>query len=132
MSPSIIWLVVAALAGADPKPPAADLPGFRSSPWFDERVREEWLAEGVRAVANAPAGFDSKKPTRLVVYATPNGNSIEQTLGCAAAPGLDWHFDIQHVAAQVRQLRAQSPAENVVLACVEPDGLSWPAWKRKH
>jgi hypothetical protein len=132
MLPVAVWLTVAGLPGADPTPPASDLPGFRASPWFGERVREEWVAEGVRALANAPAGFDPRKPTRLVVYATPNGNSIEQTLGCEAAAGLDRHFDIQHVAAQVRQLRARSPDENVVLACVEPDGLSWPAWRRKY
>jgi hypothetical protein len=90
------------------------------------------VAEGVRVLANTPARFDPKKPTRLVVYATPNGNSIEQTLGGAAADGLDWHFDIQHVAAQVRQFRAGSPEVNVVLVCVEPEGLSWPAWKRKY
>ncbi|HKB04058.1 MAG TPA: hypothetical protein VKD90_17680 [Gemmataceae bacterium] len=132
MSPHTVWLVLAGIAGAGPTPPTPALPGFRASPWFDERVREEWVAEGVRALANAPAAFDPKKPTRLVIYATPNGNSIEQTLGCEAAPGLDWHFDIQHVAAQVRKLREASPDENVVLACVEPDGLSWPAWKRKY
>lgn len=122
-------LILAALATGGDAPP---LPGFRKSAWFDERVREEWVAEGVRAVANAPAGFDPKKPTRLVVYATPNGNTIEQTLGCGTADGLDWHFDIQHVAAQVRKLREVTPDENVVLVCVEADGLSWPAWKRKY
>ena len=79
-----------------------------------------------------PATLDPKKPTRLVIFATPNGNTIEQTLGCAQADGLDWHFDIQHVAAQVRKLREVPPEENVVLACVEAEGLSWPAWKRKH
>ena len=67
-----------------------------------------------------------------MIYATPNGNTIEQTLGCAQADGLDWHFDIQHVAAQVRKLREVSPSENIVLACVEAEGLSWPAWKRKY
>src|SRR6188508_1294231 len=91
---------------------AAELPGFRRSAWFDEQVREEWVAEGVRVVANAPAAVDPKRPTRLVIYATPNGNTIEQTLGCGKADGLDWHFDIQHVAAQVRRLREGSPNEN--------------------
>lgn len=119
-------LLLTLAAGADT--PA--LTGFRRSAWFDERVREEWVAEGVRAVALAPAAFDPKKPTRLVVYATPNGNTIEQTLGCAG--GADWHDDIQHVAAQVRKLRDGTPNENVVLACVEADGLSWPAWRRKY
>jgi hypothetical protein len=127
--PAALLLTAALAAGADPAPV---LPGFRPSPWFGERVREEWIAEGVRVVASAPEPFDPAKPTRLVVYATPNGNTIEQTLGCGPAPGLDWHFDIQHVAAQVRRLREVSPGENVVLACVEADGLSWPAWKRRH
>lgn len=110
---------------------AAEIPGFRTGAWFDEQVREEWVADGVRALANAPGNFDPKKPTRLVLYATPNGNTIEQTLGCTAADGIDWHFDIQHVAAQIRTLRARRPDENVVLVCTEAEGLSWPAWKRK-
>jgi hypothetical protein len=121
-------ILLALIAGAD----APALPGFRKSAWPDERVREEWIAEGVRAVALAPAALDPKKSTRLVIYATPNGNTIEQTLGCATADGLDWHFDIQHVAAQVRKLRAVSPDENIVLACVEAEGLNWPVWKRKY
>jgi hypothetical protein len=108
---------------------AADLPGFRKSAWFDEQVREQWVAEGVRVLMTAPGDFDPKKPTRLVIFATPNGNSIEQTLG--RANDADWHFDIQHVAAQVRRFRERTPQENVVLACTEAEGLSWPAWKRK-
>jgi hypothetical protein len=111
--------------------PAKQLQGFRKSAWFDEQVREEWIAPGVRVIANVPGAFNLANPTRLVIFATPNGNTIEQTLGCATAPGLDWHFDIQHVAAQVRQLRALSPGENIVLVCTEAEGLSWPAWKRK-
>jgi hypothetical protein len=137
LSLALALLGGAGVGPAQPKsdngpPAAAALPGFRPGPWFGEQVREEWVAEGVRALAHAPARFDPKKPTRLVVYATPNGNTIEQTLGCAPAAGLDWHYDIQHVAAQVRTLREVLPDENVVLACVEADGLSWPAWKRKY
>ncbi len=112
--------------------PAAELPGFRRSPWFDEQVREGWVSDGVRVRMTAAKDYDPKRPTRLVIYATPNGNSIEQTLGCGKADGLDWHFDIQHVAAQVRTLRALTPTENVVLACTEAEGLSWPAWKKKQ
>lgn len=111
---------------------AADLPGFRRSPWFEEQVREEWVSDGVRVRASVAKDYDPKKPTRLVIYATPNGNSIEQTLGCEKADGLDWHFDIQHVAAQVRTLRSLTSTENVALACTEAEGLSWPAWKKKR
>jgi hypothetical protein len=123
-------LLIVALATQAAAPAA--LLGFRKSAWFGEQVREEWVAEGVRVLANAPAAFDPKKPTRLVIYATPNGNTIEQTLGCGPADGLDWHFDIQHVATQVRRLRGITPGENIVLACAEADGLSWPAWKKKY
>jgi len=83
-------------------------------------------------VVNAPGEMDRKRPTLLIVYATPNGNTIEQTLGSALADGTDWHFDIQHVAAQVRRLREVTPGANVVLAVVEAEGLSWPAWRQKH
>lgn len=84
MSPAL--LVTALAIGADPGPP---LPGFRPAPWFGEHVREEWVADGVRAVALAPGVIDPAKPTRLVVYTTPNGNTIEQTIGCRPATGLD-------------------------------------------
>jgi hypothetical protein len=122
--------VLAAFLGAPQAQHA--LPGFRKGAGFDEQVREEWVGEGVRVVANASANFDPAKPTRIVIYATPNGNTIEQTLGCRKTDGLDWHFDIQHVAAQVRKLHDVSPGENIVLACAEAEGLSWPTWKRKY
>lgn len=109
---------------------AAELPEFHKSPWFGEQVRELWVADGVRVVVNAPLNFDAKKPTRFIVFATPNGNTIEQTLGCVTEGETDWHFDIQHVAAQVRRLREVSPESNLVLACLEAEGLSWPAWKK--
>ena len=57
--------------------------------------------KGVHLAAQVPEPLPAGA-RRLVLYATPNGNTIEQTLGCATAPGRDWHFDTQHVAAQVR------------------------------
>lgn len=124
-------LVVACLAL--PGVTAADpLPGFRPGPWFGEQVREVWMPSGVRVVASTAGSFDPKRPTRLVVCATPNGSSIEQTLGSATTPGTEWRFDIQHVAAQVRTLRAEDPGANLVLAVAEAEGLSWPAWKRSR
>ncbi len=64
-----------------------------------------------------------------MIYALPNGNTIEQTLGCKKTERLDWHYDIQHVAAQVRLLREIDPAQRLVLVCAEAGGLSWPAWR---
>ena len=95
-------LLVVALTTTAPPPSA--LPAFRPSPWFGEQVREEWIAEGVRVLANAAGDYDPRKPTRLILFATPNGNSIEQTLGCGPSPGLDWHFDIQTESDPVTRL----------------------------
>ena len=110
------------------------LPGFVASRWFGEQTLEETTPEGIRLLLNAPdaAKFDAKRPTLLIVYATPNGNTIEQTMGSAMDKGTDWHFDIQHIAAQTRRLREVDGGENIVLACVEAAGLSWPAWRQKH
>src|SRR5438552_1000102 len=50
-------LVAAALLTA--AAPAAELPSFRRSAWFDEWVREEWVGEGVRVRVEAPGDFDA-------------------------------------------------------------------------
>src|SRR5688500_8569883 len=100
---------------------AASIPGFEKSEHFDEQVREEKLDSGVRVVFNAPsaASFDPAKPTQFVIYTLPNGNTIEQTLGCKLVEGLDWHYDIQHIAAQTRRLREIDRQRNIVIACLE-------------
>lgn len=118
----------ATLARADAPTP----PGFQRSPWFGEWVREDRTAEGIRCALNLPARLHPDRPTRLVIYATPNGNSLEETLGSERAEGQSWRYDIQHVAAQTRRWRELNPRENVVLACVEAEGKSWPAWRAKH
>ncbi|MDI6829236.1 MAG: hypothetical protein QME62_12215, partial [Armatimonadota bacterium] len=56
----------------------------------------------------------------------------EQTLGTAFIECLDWHFDVQHIAAQTRLLRNLDKSKNIVLVCMETDELSWPTWQRKH
>jgi hypothetical protein len=112
--------------------PAGELPGFRRSAWFAEQVHQQWLKEGIRVLVNAADGFDTKKPARLVLFATPNGNTLEQTMGCVTAGKTDWHFDIQHIAAQVRRLREVTGDPQIVLACLEAEGLSWPAWKKNR
>ncbi len=105
------------------------LPGFERTGQFDEQVKWTRLESGVRVLVTA--GVNLKAGERLlVVYATPNGNTLEQTLGCAATKGLDWHFDIQHVAAQIRRLREVDRTRDVFLAVVQAPGLSWPAFNR--
>jgi hypothetical protein len=108
------------------------LNGFTQGTETSEQVRQGETDDGVRFLVNAPAPFDPQRPTLLVIYALPNGNTIEQTIGCRPAHGLDWNFGIQHIGAQVRRLREVDRARNVAVAYVEADGLSWPAWRQKR
>ena len=105
------------------------LPGFAPAPEFNEQVRWSVLESGVRVHLNAPQALTAGRRV-LVLFATPNGSTIEQTLGCKAADGLDWHYDIQHVAAQMRLLRATDLRSDYVLAVVQAPQLSWPAFRR--
>jgi hypothetical protein len=124
------------LVGLSTAAPAAGgvWPGFEASPYFDEQVREMRIEPGVRLIITAPgvSDIDPARPSRVVFFATPNGNTIEQTLGCRMADGLDWHYDIQHIAAQHRKLREVNTRENLVLVCLEAGGLSWPRWRAQH
>jgi hypothetical protein len=105
------------------------LSGFEATGFNDEQQRTLSPENGVRAVINAASDFDGKRATLLVLYALPNGNTIEQTLGTKVVPGVDWHFDIQHIAAQARKLRQLDRERNIVVAAVEADTKSWPKWR---
>jgi hypothetical protein len=93
----------------------------------------QWVPD-IRVCINESTALPEKLPekTELLFYALPNGNTIEQTLGKQMKPGDDWHYDIQHIAAQTRFLRREQPGKNVVLILLEAKGLSWPAWRKKH
>lgn len=109
------------------------LPGFVASPYCNEQVKAiEFLPE-VRIQINAPAEekFVPTWPTSIILYALPNGNTIEQTAGRRMSEGLDWHFNIQHIAAQTRRLREITQEENIVIVYLEAAGKSWPQWRRK-
>ena len=105
------------------------IPGFTRSPFFHEQVRMEKTPTGIRMLTNLPQVMHPDRPTLVIFFATPNGNTIEQTMGCAMTPDLDWHFDIQHIAAQTRVLRDIDRTRNIVLVCMEAEGLSWPTWR---
>ena len=125
--------VVVLVAGCA-SPRAAGLSGFARSPYFDEQVETYTFEPEVTVHINAPAAaaFDPRKPTRLVIFALPNGNTIAQTIGCQKAVDRDWHFYIQHIGAQTRRLREALHDANLVVAYVEAGGRSWPAWRGKH
>jgi hypothetical protein len=106
---------------------------FHPAGQFQEQVRVLHIDPGVTATVVAPPRwqFDAARPTLLVIYALPNGNTTAQTIG-RAAPGLDWHYDIQHIGAQTRVLRQAFTDRNIVVAYLENDLHAWPSWRQKH
>jgi hypothetical protein len=108
--------------------------GFAEAPEFGELVRWQRLDCGVRVFMNVPSkpAPDDNTPREnvLVLFATPNGNTIEQSLGCSKREGLDYRYDIQHVAAQIRQLRSLDNKQGIHLAVVQSPKLSWPAFRQ--
>src|SRR4029453_18638855 len=96
---------------------------------FGERVRVLELYPGVTATMGMPPALDGGKRVDLILYALPNGNSTAQTIGRSLAPGVDWHFDVQHIGAQTRAARAHGLAQAVVVY-LEADTKSWPEGRR--
>jgi hypothetical protein len=118
------------------QPPASSDPwkGYEPGPVAGEQVYANLLPFGVRLHINAPdpPAPRDPRPVRLVIYALPNGNTIEQTIGKRLAEGDDWHFDIQHIGAQIRRLREVATDTTWIVAYVEAEGRSWPKWVREH
>jgi len=108
--------------------------GFQNSPYFDEQVLNFNLDPEVKIQINAPSPdlFDRDKPICIALFALPNGNTTEQTIGKIMEPGDDWHFDIQHIGAQTRFIRNHLNEYNLVTVYLENDLRSWPAWKAKY
>ncbi len=89
---------------------------------------------GVRIMINRPAHRERADalPAELVIYALPNGSTIEQTIGRRPASGADAKFDIQHIGAQMRFVRERMPSRKFVIAYVESRQLSWPQWRKAN
>jgi hypothetical protein len=125
------------------EPGPADPDGKINLPWpeqfsatshFGEWEREIKTADEVQILVNTPTprSFSAEKPVLLVFYALPNGNTIDQTAGKKLQPGDDWHFDIQHIAAQTRWLRQVLTNQTVVVAYLKAGNQSWPLWRKQH
>ncbi|MEI8379276.1 MAG: hypothetical protein WCJ09_04050 [Planctomycetota bacterium] len=110
---------------------AQQFTGFATVEPFSERIRWERRTNGIKVLVNLPAISKADKRT-LVIYATPNGSTIEQTFGTATAPGQDFRFDIQHVAAQIRCWRDLTADKDLLLAIVQAPSLSWPAFRAER
>lgn len=110
------------------------LPGYYTSPYFSEQVITFPFAPEVRIHINAPAvnNFNPANPVALALFALPNGNTIEQTVGKVLQQGDDWHYDIQHIGAQTRFVRNINPGYNLVTVYLETAQKSWPSWRSKY
>ena len=104
---------------------------FKPTGKFSEVQAEFRFAPEVRIIINK-SETPKATGTLLVIYALPNGNTIEQTAGHRTRTNEDWHFNLQHIAAQTRFVRERLPDQNIVVAYVEAGGLSWPAWRKRH
>lgn len=126
LQPMLLCAALAACAGARSAPE-----GFSPAGSFGETQRVWSPAAGVTATIVAPARIDLSRPIELILYALPNGNTTAQTMGRRMQPGIDWHFDIQHIAAQTRALRERGIPQAIV-AYLEADSRSWPEWRRRQ
>jgi len=110
----------------------AALEGFETQGVFSEQVRAFTFDPGVHVRIVAPPTADPALPVSIILYALPNGNTTDQTIGRARKEGLDWHFDIQHIGAQTRVLREAMTDRNVVVVYLEAEGRSWPTWRKNQ
>lgn len=85
----------------------------------------------IKVTVDRSTDFSSYSKTIITFFALPNGNTTAQTMGKKMLPGDDWHFDIQHIAAQTKFIRQQVNV-NFIVIYLENDYKSWPSWKQKH
>ncbi|MBX3729163.1 MAG: hypothetical protein KF858_08245 [Candidatus Sumerlaeia bacterium] len=130
---SILSCALAALAilltSCVARPVPLDLNGFEPRGPFRERTRVLALQPGVTATLVTPEELDGRRRIDLILYALPNGNTTAETMGRRLGEGIGWRHDIQHIAAQTRALRARG-IDQAVVAYLEADTKSWPAWRR--
>lgn len=95
-----------------------------------EQFRVLDLYPGVTATLVAPTRLDLDQRVDVILYALPNGNTTAETIGGTVGEGTTWRYDIQHIGAQTRALRARG-MEQAVVVYVEADSKSWPEWRRR-
>ncbi|HET6766937.1 MAG TPA: hypothetical protein VFH08_06055 [Chitinophagaceae bacterium] len=82
-------------------------------------MQESWIKnepENLTICINAPLHFTKKGETYLNFFALPNGNGIDWTKGKRASESDDWHFAIQHIAAQTRFVRHPGKKNSYIVA----------------
>lgn len=126
-----IALVLLLAAACAPRRLGRELSGFTPSGGVGERLQVLELYPGVTATVVAPAQLDKQQRVDLILYALPNGNTTAETMGRRLVEGVGWRYDIQHIGAQTRALRARGLGQAIVVY-LEADTKSWPEWRRVH
>ncbi|MEA5006740.1 MAG: hypothetical protein VB022_10050 [Rikenellaceae bacterium] len=91
-----------------------------------------------RVVINMPdpIHIDPAKPTIVVFYALPNGNTIEQTKGkkpdMVSGEKDNWRYDIQHIAAQTRFVRHKDQTSTYIVVYLESTLKAWTTHALKY
>ncbi|MCK9627534.1 MAG: hypothetical protein M0R37_02965 [Bacteroidales bacterium] len=91
-----------------------------------------------RVVINMPEPeyINPAKPTIIIFYALPNGNTIEQTKGrkpdFVSGEKDGWRYDIQHIAAQTRFLREKDKKSNYIVVYLESELRAWTTHASKY
>ena len=98
---------------------------------FSQSIRQFEMHGDVKITLDLPV-MGNDKEIMIILYALPNGNTTEQTMGKKMKAGDDWHFDIQHIKAQTTFTREAIPGKNIVVVYLENSYKSWPLWKSKH
>jgi len=121
-------------AGERHTPPHAGPPlsGFKTGILRSEQICSFTFRGDIHVHINAPAGLSPDSKLLLILYALPNGNTLDQTFGKRLQPEDDWHYDIQHAGAQIRFVRAFDPPYAPVLILLQTRQRSWPLWKAAH
>lgn len=91
-----------------------------------------YSTDSIRVTIDLGENYNPSNQTTIVLYALPNGNTTEQTIGKKLQEGDDWHFDIQHIGAQSKFIRLSNPLRNFVVIYLENNLRSWPAWKQRN
>ncbi|HBG25359.1 MAG: hypothetical protein A2X17_06960 [Bacteroidetes bacterium GWF2_41_61] len=104
----------------------------------ERRVEISSIIPQSRVVVNIPSleSLKSNRETRIILYALPNGNTIEQTEGVLFENGekraREWRYDIQHIAAQVRFLRERDHRYNYIVVYLESTTKAWTSHASAH
>lgn len=101
---------------------------FNNKEIFSHQLEQD---NGVCLTFDVPK-IDKNKPTKIILYALPNGNNTAQTFGKKLNAGDDWHFDIQHIGAQTKFVRNADTKANYIVVYLENNLKSWPSWRRLH